>query len=77
MLPVQKLTNPLISLFVKSKKICLPTFKGKRISLQNPSLDKTLVEFLRQDLGLTGTKISCGEGACGACTVTLTRSGCY
>jgi aerobic carbon-monoxide dehydrogenase small subunit len=31
----------------------------------------TLVETLRETLGLTGTKISCGEGACGACTVIV------
>ena len=27
--------------------------------------------MLRDDLGLTGTKIACGEGHCGACTVQL------
>ena len=31
----------------------------------------TLAETLRNDLGLTGTKIACGEGHCGACTVLL------
>ena len=30
-----------------------------------------LVEFLREDLKLTGTKESCGVGVCGACTVLL------
>jgi aerobic-type carbon monoxide dehydrogenase small subunit (CoxS/CutS family) len=32
---------------------------------------RTLAEALRDDLGLTGTKIACGEGHCGACTVLL------
>ena len=31
----------------------------------------TLVHTLRETLGLTGTKISCGEGACGICTVIM------
>lgn len=31
----------------------------------------TLVYTLRETLGLTGTKISCGQGACGSCTVIM------
>ena len=32
---------------------------------------RTLVDFLRYDLGLTGTKEACSVGVCGACTIQL------
>ena len=43
---------------------------GARYSVNVPET-RTLVETLREELGLTGTKVACGEGHCGACTVLL------
>jgi nicotinate dehydrogenase subunit B len=34
---------------------------------------RSLLEVLREDLGITGPKFGCGEGACGACTVLIGR----
>jgi carbon-monoxide dehydrogenase small subunit len=34
-------------------------------------VERLLVDLLREALGLTGTKVSCGEGECGACTVLV------
>ena len=43
---------------------------GEQVTVQvKPSA--TLVEVLRDQLELTGTKVACGEGECGACTVLL------
>ena len=48
-----------------------------RLSVNGASHDvgahpmKRLLDVLREDLGLTGTKEGCGEGECGACTVLV------
>lgn len=34
-------------------------------------IGRSLADVLRDDLGLTGTKVACGEGHCGACTVLV------
>ena len=33
--------------------------------------DRKVVDLLREDLGLTGTKEGCGAGECGACTILV------
>jgi aerobic-type carbon monoxide dehydrogenase small subunit (CoxS/CutS family) len=46
------------------------TINGETHSLDAP-IGRSLAQVLRKDLGLTGTKIACNEGHCGACTVQL------
>lgn len=44
------------------------TVNGEPRTIQTDP-DRPLLDILREDLGLTGTKFGCGEGECGACTV--------
>ncbi|MEW6350321.1 MAG: (2Fe-2S)-binding protein [Thermodesulfobacteriota bacterium] len=46
------------------------TVNGEPVEVAVES-NRTLVQLLREDLGLTGTKHGCGLGDCGACTVLL------
>lgn len=46
------------------------TVNGKAHSVETEG-ERPLLEVLREDLGLTGTKYGCGEGQCRACTVLL------
>jgi aerobic-type carbon monoxide dehydrogenase small subunit (CoxS/CutS family) len=46
------------------------TINGQRYETSAP-VGATLLDVLRGELGLTGTKLACGEGHCGACTVML------
>jgi len=53
------------------EKICITLeVNGKRCELMVAPND-TLLDVLRDDLDLTGSKESCGEGVCGSCTVHI------
>jgi len=45
---------------------------GEVVSLSNVSPTTTLLDWLREERGLTGTKEGCNEGDCGACSVMIT-----
>ena len=46
------------------------TVNGRRVAREVPG-SRTLLQFLREDLRLTGTNLSCDTGDCGACTVLM------
>ena len=46
------------------------TVNGERVA-ERVEARKTLVDFLREDLGLTGSHVGCEHGVCGACTVRV------
>ena len=54
----------------RSKKTISVTVNGAEHTLTIPP-DRVLLDMLREDLGLTGTKRGCGNGECGACSVIM------
>ena len=58
-------------LFKLSHLFILFDFLGKKVVEKHPRPEQTLLSYLRENLGLCGTKLGCGEGGCGACTVMV------
>jgi len=56
-----------------AKRLISITINGQELELA-VSPNRTLLELLREDLMLTGTKEGCDDGVCGTCTVLLDGS---
>jgi xanthine dehydrogenase YagT iron-sulfur-binding subunit len=47
------------------------TINGHSYDVRGARVGVSLAQVLREELGMTGTKIACNEGHCGACTVQI------
>ena len=57
----------------ESNKTIQTTINGKKYCIKS-GFNKSLLHFIREDVGLTGSKEGCSEGECGACTILLNGS---
>ncbi|KAH9889601.1 xanthine dehydrogenase [Xylariomycetidae sp. FL2044] len=69
-----KALSPLIASTYRTSEL---TFfvNGRRVLVSNPNPDWVLLDWIRAQDRLKGTKLGCGEGGCGACTVVLQTVG--
>ena len=56
---------------MSSKRTIAVTVNGTRYERNDVEVRLTLADFLRHELGLTGTHLGCEHGVCGACTILL------
>ncbi|ORY59677.1 molybdopterin binding aldehyde oxidase/xanthine dehydrogenase [Pseudomassariella vexata] len=69
-LTVAEALSPLIQSTYKTSELRFYV-NGRKISVTNPNPDWVLLDWIRAQDNLKGTKLGCGEGGCGACTVVL------
>ncbi len=65
-----RLSGPTIAHHADGDEPIQTVVNGQNVTVQGAN-GKTLLRMLRDDLGLTGSKVGCEEGECGACTVWL------
>ncbi|OAK93584.1 hypothetical protein IQ06DRAFT_262167 [Phaeosphaeriaceae sp. SRC1lsM3a] len=66
---VEALTPLIKSTYTSPDITCY--INGKKTVISNPNPHWTLLDYIRAQPNLKGTKLGCGEGGCGACTVVL------
>ncbi len=64
-------SKPLEKSFLHNTKTPITTVINQKQRNFSSGQNKTLVELVREEGELTGTKIGCGEGECGACTLSF------
>jgi xanthine dehydrogenase iron-sulfur cluster and FAD-binding subunit A len=61
--------KPILTSIRHKKNIPIRTTINKKPLSLASGQDKTLLDLVREEIGFTGTKLGCGEGECGACTL--------
>ncbi|XP_071497121.1 xanthine dehydrogenase/oxidase-like [Diadema antillarum] len=64
----------MVSMMNETKDNLVFFCNGKQVVESNPDPEMNLLYYLRKHLRLTGSKLSCSEGGCGACTVMVSSS---